>query len=418
VYLASSEGSSSRSIWKAPGVARSPAWSPDGRRLRLTLFLPNEPMAIWEIGADGRDPHPLLPAFEVPQNSGRWTPDGKYFVFTAWGGLGRSQDLWVLREGTTWFSRGAREPVQVTQGPLNFWNPVPSRDGRKVFAVGEKQRGELVRYDPHSAQFVPYLSGISAHGVAFSRDGQWVAYSTYPEGALWRSRADGSDRLLMSGLGLHASEPLWSPDGKWLLFTGMRFSRRGNTISSYLISADGGQPELVPTPNDQEWGASSWSPDGGTLALWQPSASAIQLLNLKTRRFVKVPGSEGLLVPRWSPDGRHLAAVSGDMLRLLLHDFSSGLWREVLAGKQPLDWAAWNQDGRSLFVSEGSARIRLGIADGRREVVASLEGLRIVPHAGNFMTGWHWVGHAPGDSVITLRDVSVQEIFAFDWEAP
>ena len=200
--------------------------------------------------------------------------------------------------------------MQVTQGPLNFWSPVPSRDGRKVFAVGEKLRGELVRYDPHSAQFVPYLSGISAHGVAFSRDGQWVAYSTYPEGALWRSRADGSDRLLLSGPGLHASEPLWSPDGKRLLFTGMRFSRRGHTISSYLISADGGRPELVPTPNDQEWGASSWSPDGGTLALWQPSASVIQLLDLKTRRFVKVPGSEGLLVPRWSPDGRHLAAFS------------------------------------------------------------------------------------------------------------
>ena len=113
VYLASSEGSSSRSIWKAPGEARFPAWSPDGRRLRLTLFVPNEPMAIWEIGADGQDPHPLLPAFEVPQNSGRWTPDGKYFVFTAWGGLGRTQDLWVLREGTTWFSRRAREPVQA-----------------------------------------------------------------------------------------------------------------------------------------------------------------------------------------------------------------------------------------------------------------------------------------------------------------
>src|SRR4029453_9698941 len=122
------------------------------------------------------------------------------------------------------------------------------------------QRGELVRYDPRSGQFVPYLSGISAHGVEFSRDGQWVAYSTYPEGALWRSRADGSARLLVSRPGPHASEPHWSPDGKRLLFTGMRASGRGPSISSYLISADGGQAEPVPTPDDQDWAASSWSP--------------------------------------------------------------------------------------------------------------------------------------------------------------
>jgi hypothetical protein len=28
------------------------------------------------------------------------------------------------------------------------------------------------------------------------------------------------------------------------------------------------------------------------------------------------------------------------------------------------------------------------------------------------------VGQAPDDSVITLQDVRVQEIFALDWEAP
>jgi hypothetical protein len=51
-------------------------------------------------------------------------------------------------------------------------------------------------------------------------------------------------------------------------------------------------------------------------------------------------------------------------------------------------------------------------------VVSSFGGLRLVPNAGNLMTGFNWVGQAPDDSVITLRDVSVQEIFALDWEAP
>ena len=334
-------------------------------------------------------------------------------------GGGRTNDIWVLREGTSWLSRRAREPVRLTQGPLNFKNPVPSRDGRRIFAVGEKERGELVRYDPRSSQFVPYLSGISAHGVEFSRDGQWVAYATYPEGALWRSRADGSDRLQLTRFPPHATEPHWSPDGKRLVFWGAFAPNHKN--SSYSISADGGLPEPVPTPDDQEWAANSWSPDGGTLALGQRGgdrAPTIQLLELKTGRFTKVAGSEGLLDPHWSPDGRHLAALSIDRLRLLLHDFSSDRWREVLAGKQMLGWPSWSRDGRSLFVSEGSARVRLRIADGHREVVASSEGVRIVSGSGNLSSGWNWVGRAPDDSVITLRDLSVQEIFALDWEAP
>ena len=56
--------------------------------------------------------------------------------------------------------------------------------------------------------------------------------------------------------------------------------------------------------------------------------------------------------------------------------------------------------------------MRLGIADGRRELLATFEGFRRPANAGD------WVGQAPDDSVITLRDLSVQEIFALDWEAP
>ncbi len=418
VTVASSDGSGSRRIWTAPGLCRWPAWSPDGRTLRLTVFAPNEPMTIWETGAEGQDPHRLLPAGAPPARYGRWTPDGRYFLFAGWAGFGHNEDLWVLPEGATWLSRWRRKPVRLTQGPLDFGDPIPSRDGRRIFVVGNKPRGELVRHDPRSGEFVPYLSGISAHGVEFSRDGRWVAYSTFPDGTLWRSRPDGTDRLLLSQPPLHASEPLWSPDGKRLLFTGMRTSERGHSISSYLISADGGRPESLPTLDGQDWPASSWSPDGKTLALWQPSAPGIQLLDLETRRFSKLPGSDGLLVPRWSPDGRHLAAMSGDGRRLLIHDFSSGQWREVLAGKEPLDWVRWSRDGRALFLTEGSTRIRLGVADGRRETIASLERLRLVPDAGNRTTGQRWVGGAPDDSVITLRDVSVQEIFALDWDAP
>ena len=93
-----------------------------------------------------------------------------------------------------------------------FWNPVPSRDGKKLFVIGQQTRGELVRYDARSREFVPYLAGISASWVVFSRDGQWVTYVTFPDGVLWRSRVDGNDRLQLSYPPLEANQPRWSPD--------------------------------------------------------------------------------------------------------------------------------------------------------------------------------------------------------------
>jgi Protein kinase domain len=166
----------------------------------------------------------------------------------------------------------------------------------------------------------------------------------------------------------------------------------------------------------QQLVAGRWDPRLG--ATGGDRAPTIQLLELETGRFTNVAGSEGLLDPHWSPDGRHLAALSIDSLRLLLHDFASGRWREVLAGKQLLGWPSWSRDGRSLFISEGASRVRLGIADGHRERVASSEGLRVVSGSGYVSSGRNWFGRAPDDSVITLRDLSVQEIFALDWEAP
>ena len=63
---------------------------------------------------------------------------------------------------------------------MSFFSPLPSRDGKQLFVVGALERGELTRYDTKFATFAPFLSGISADGVSFSRDGQWVTYVSFP----------------------------------------------------------------------------------------------------------------------------------------------------------------------------------------------------------------------------------------------
>jgi hypothetical protein len=95
----------------------------------------------------------------------------------------------------------------LTAGPLNFYSPQPSLDGKRLYVIGEQPKSELVRYDAKSSQFLPYLGGISARTVNFSRDGQWVSYVSYPEGKLWRCRIDGSDKLQLTSTELAIGSP-------------------------------------------------------------------------------------------------------------------------------------------------------------------------------------------------------------------
>ena len=99
-----------------------------------------------------------------------------------------------------------------------FRFPVPSPDGKHLFAEGYLPRGELVVYDIKSHQFLPFLSGISAGELDFSRDGKWVAYVSYPDGTLWRSRADGSERLQLTFPPVTVFLPRWSPDGTQIAY--------------------------------------------------------------------------------------------------------------------------------------------------------------------------------------------------------
>src|SRR5436853_7803140 len=156
------------------------------------------------------------------------------------------------------FRKLSYEPVQLTTGPLSFSDPVLSKDGKKLFVMGQQTRGELVRYDAKSRQFLPFLAGISASEADFSRDGQWVTYVTLPENTLWRSKADGSERLQLTYPPMEAELPRWSPDGTRIVFTGLR---PGKARKIYLISAAGGNAQELMQAERTE-ADPTWSPDG------------------------------------------------------------------------------------------------------------------------------------------------------------
>src|SRR5207253_1428845 len=118
-----------------------------------------------------------------------------------------------------------------TAGPLDFHMPVASADGHKIYTIGVQLRGELVRYDAKARQFQPVLSGIWAEQLDFSRDGRWAAYVVYPEGSLWRSKLDGSERLQLTFPPMQVVTPRWSPDGKRIVFSAATPGKPNNIYS-------------------------------------------------------------------------------------------------------------------------------------------------------------------------------------------
>jgi serine/threonine protein kinase/Tol biopolymer transport system component len=416
IFVANGEGSEPRQLLSAGGTANDIRWSPDGSILRFTV---NDPKtnnrAIWQASADGSNLHLLLPGWsDAPDECcGKWTRDGKYFVFQA--RRDATADLWAINERGSFFRAARPEPVHLTTGPMNVGNPVPSRDGKKLFVQGWQPRGELLRYDIKSKQLTPYLSGISAMGLDFSRDGEWVAYNDVSDGTMWRSKVDGTQKLQLVFSPMEAYLPRWSPEGKRIAFFG---HPPGEPWQIYVIPAEGGTPELIfrSTINSAD---PSWSPDGKSLAFGENSlnnqGSAIYVLDLKTHTPTKLPGSDGLYSPRWSPDGRYLAAIPLDSLKLMLFDFTTQKWTELAS--LFVAYPTWSRDGRYLYfdgiLDNQENYYRVQVSNGKLEPIFSLKGFQAADSAfGN------WSGLAPDESPLVVRDASIQEIYALDWEHP
>ena len=380
----------------------------------MTLFDPkNNSTSLWEVSADGTHLHSLLPGWNNPPNEccGNWTADGKYYVFQST--RGNVSNIWALGEAAgPWGVSG--QPVQLTSGTTGVGLPVPSRDGKKLFVVGGDVRGELVAHDAKAQQWVPYLGGMAAEGVSFSRDRQWVAYTTFPEGSLWRSKLDGSERMQLTYHPLEAYQPKWSPDGKQIAFMGTDSKRHWHID---LVSAEGGGPEQL-TSGDTDQRDPTWSPDGNSLIFGEftdPSGSSISLLDLKTRQIKKVAGSAGLFGPRWSPDGRYLAALKEQVQALMLFDFTTQRWQ--MLSKEPTNFVTWSRDGQTLYfdtyLEREPAFYRVRMSDLKVDRLLSLTSLRRAQ--GRFGP---WSGLTLDDAPLTLRDAGARDIYALDWEAP
>ncbi len=418
LYIANADGSEARRTAQITGQAAWPRWSPDGSALRFTEnnYQNGELWeSIWEVAADGSNLHRLLDGWDHPPHEccGTWTPDGRFFIFQATR-EGRT-DLWALREERGLFGSDSGLPVRLSSGLQGFSSPAVSTDGKHVFALGLEKRGELVRYEMRLREFVPFLGGISATWVSFSRSGGSVAYIDYRDLTIWRANADGSNKRQVTFAPLQADGFSWSPDEKWLA---VRARIPGKDWMIYLVPSQGGDVQLL-MPGEEEQGVPTWSADSKRVAYGDvphvfgkaSGTEVIHIVDLNTRTLSQLPGSLGLWTARWSPDGRSVAALTIDGQRLMLYDVAAKKWRATKADN--VDNPTWSNDSRYIyFDTQGDNRAlrRLRAADGQ---VDELVSLRSYPNL-----AWWWSGVTPGNSPLILRSLGTTEIYALSLESP
>jgi Tol biopolymer transport system component len=375
--VVSRDGSNRRKLLTISGYVESLRWSANRQVLRFTVTKRDKggTSTIWEMSANGMGLREVIPG--LPGSAaccGTWMAGSDDFLFQ-WTRAGRT-DLWELPGN----HRDPREsPIRLTAGPMN------------------------------------YLSGISAEGIEVSRDGQWVAYTLFPEGTLWRSNLNGSERVQLTFSPMRAFLPRWSPDGTQIAFNG---TASGNHWTTYVIPAQGGVARQLISGNEETADA-TWMPDNNSIVFgpWNGGGSrGIKVLDMNTNRVSPLPDSEEMWSPRTSPDGRYIAALSQQESKMMLFDTRTQKWEEL--SEHYSGYPSWSRDGGYLYFQDWnrgtgypSRVLRIRMRDRKVETAVDLKSLDRLS-IGTFMS---WSGLAADDSVLLSRNNSTQEIYAVKW---
>ena len=188
----------------------------------------------------------------------------------------------------------------------------------------------------------------------------------------------------------------------------------GRPAKLRTISVDGGTPiEQIPDDAEEKLDA-DWSSDGTKIVFGNGPAnpeSTIRLLDVNTHQLSTLADSKGLYSPRWSPDGRYIAAMNFNSRVLMLYDFQTQKWREL--ARVTMGFPNWSNNSDYVYFlheEDHPSVMRVHISDHKVETIAELKHFR---QAGYWSV---WLGMAPDGSPLLLRDTGTQEVYALDWK--
>lgn len=230
------------------------------------------------------------------------SPDGNSIVYINWPGV----SIYHLTDDTV------RQLTDVERDSDPNWSP----DGRSIVFVSSRDfYSALFRYDLATGerqQLTDYQNDLEP---GWSPDGQRIIFTTSRDGfqELYTMKPDGTDlQRLTRNAGLNDLLADYSPDGKQIAYM-TNYSVGDNSGEIWLMNADGTDPRQV-TNNTHDDRQPIWSPDGRYIAftggeyLTTSDIFVYDFLSDEVRQITTLPTLDAN--PIWSPDSQWIAFVA------------------------------------------------------------------------------------------------------------
>jgi len=258
LWLRSGSGAQPVNLTNDPSQDHWASWFPDGDRIAFQTQRDGN-REVYVMGADGSTPTNLTnnPAQDLlPEVS----PDGRRIAFFSDRGIAHGPG--ELPGHIFVMDVDGGNPERLTEEPLTSsffgaWSP----DGDAlVFARDFGGNVDLVVIDIDSREETR-LSGTidSEFGGRFSPDGERIAFAaaaTDGEARIVVVDVSGGNRVELTA-GAQHYDPVWSPDGSWLMFSGAPLGE--SQFDLLMVGAAGGPVStLLATEVDERTG--SWRP--------------------------------------------------------------------------------------------------------------------------------------------------------------
>jgi Tol biopolymer transport system component len=176
-------------------------------------------------------------------------------------------------------------------------------------------------------------------------------------------------------------------------------------------------------PPDNKWASVSgdWRTDGRQIVLdvqdiesgGEPS---IRLLDLESGKLTQLAGSERLLQPRWSADGRYIAALNPAKKQVWLYDCQLQKWL-VLADANFPSALRWSPGGDALYFQDTDE-----VEQSVFRVPMAMREMERVPRFGDLLsfgaTRCIFTGVSPDKSVYVSVDHGGVDAYSVDLKLP
>jgi dipeptidyl aminopeptidase/acylaminoacyl peptidase len=295
-----------------------------------------------------------------------WSPDDKQIAFVTT--ISGRYNIWLVPAQSGW-------PVQLTVSNDRQINIAWSPKGRWIAYNSDYNGNEqwdlfLVSVDNGQVVNLTNTPDVSEEGAAWSPDGEKLAYSVKPKQSP-NYEIDTIDILTKkvthvtsnTPAQLNNVGPVWSKDGKWIVFTQQRADEKDGNI--LIVSAAGGHAEnLTPHQGEHRFMATDISPAGKTVLITSDAANGYQnagLLDIPTKKITWITsGKWKVSSGQFSPDGKRVtwtANIDGDQ-GISVYDLAIKQAHALPIAKG-INWlggaeTAFSHDGaRLLYLHEG-----------------------------------------------------------------